>query len=153
MSKLSNVLKNEVVKKAVYDRLFEKVNNIDTSGFVLKTKQDTDKSELENKIPDASVILLKRHYNSKICKIENKMASISGLATPSALTAAENKIPDVSNLVKKNYYNTKINEIEKKNFFLLITVMINILLLQNLITAENFAARLAQANLTRKGRF
>ena len=30
-----------------YDKLVEKVNNIDTNKFVLKTKYDTDKSELE----------------------------------------------------------------------------------------------------------
>ena len=47
MSKLSNQVKNEVVKKAVYDKLVEKVNNIDTSEFVLKTKYNTDNSELE----------------------------------------------------------------------------------------------------------
>ena len=44
LSKLSNVLKNEVVKKTVYGKLVTKVNNIDISGFVLKTKYDTDKS-------------------------------------------------------------------------------------------------------------
>ena len=43
------MVKNDVVKKAVYDKLVEKVNNIDTSGFVLKIKYDTDKSELEKK--------------------------------------------------------------------------------------------------------
>ena len=54
MSKVSNVVKNDVVKKAVYDTLVEKVNIIDTSEFVLKTKYDTDKSELEKKILDIS---------------------------------------------------------------------------------------------------
>ena len=54
LSKLSDVVKNDVVKKAVHDKQVAKVNNIDTSGFVLKTKYDTDKSELENKIPDTS---------------------------------------------------------------------------------------------------
>ena len=49
LSKPSNVVNNDVVKKAVYDKLVAKVNNIDTSGFVLKTKYDTDKSELEKK--------------------------------------------------------------------------------------------------------
>ena len=48
LSKLSNVVKNDVVKKADYNKLVTKVDNIDTSGFVLKTKYDTDKSELEN---------------------------------------------------------------------------------------------------------
>ena len=33
LSKLTNVVKNEVVKKTVYDKLVAKVNNIDTSGF------------------------------------------------------------------------------------------------------------------------
>ena len=46
LSKLSDVVKNDVVKKDVYDKLVTKVNSIDTSRFVLKTKYDTDKSEL-----------------------------------------------------------------------------------------------------------
>ena len=34
LSKLSTVVKNDVVKKIVYDKLVTKVNNIDTSDFV-----------------------------------------------------------------------------------------------------------------------
>ena len=34
LSKLSNIVKTEVVKKTVYDTLVAKVNNIDNSGFV-----------------------------------------------------------------------------------------------------------------------
>ena len=63
LSKLSNVVNNEVVKKTVNDELVEKVNNIDTNGFVLKTKYDTDKSDLEKIINDA----------------DKKMPNISGL--------------------------------------------------------------------------
>ena len=37
----------------MYDKLVTKVNNIDISGFVLKTKYDTDKSDLVKKISDA----------------------------------------------------------------------------------------------------
>ena len=44
LSKLSDVLKNDV-KKTVYDKLDAKVDNIDTSDFVLKTKHNTDKTE------------------------------------------------------------------------------------------------------------
>ena len=54
LSKLSDVVKNDVVKKTVYDKLVAKVDDIDTNDFVLKTKCDTDKSELENKIPDVT---------------------------------------------------------------------------------------------------
>ena len=50
LSKLSDVVKNDVVKKAAYNKLVAKVDNIDTSDFVLKTKYNTDKIELENKI-------------------------------------------------------------------------------------------------------
>ena len=53
LSKLRNVVDNEVVKKPVYDKLVANVNNIDTSGFVLKTIYDTDKSNLEKKVSDA----------------------------------------------------------------------------------------------------
>ena len=38
LSKLSDVVRNDVVKKDVYNKLVAKINNIDTSGFVLKTK-------------------------------------------------------------------------------------------------------------------
>ena len=56
MSKLSNVVKNDVVKKTVYDELVAKVGNIYTNNFVLKTNYDIDKTELENKIPELIVL-------------------------------------------------------------------------------------------------
>ena len=52
-AKLSNLAKNDVVKKTEYNKLVTKVDNIDTKGFVLKTTYDTDKSDLEKKIIDA----------------------------------------------------------------------------------------------------
>ena len=102
LSKLSDVVKNDVVKKTVYDKLVAKVNSIDTSGFVLKTKYDTDKSEIENKIPDTSGLVKKTDCNAKITEIEGKIQSTSSLATNAALTTVENKIPNINSLVKKN---------------------------------------------------
>ena len=43
----------------MHDKLVAKVNSIDTSAYVLKTKYDADKSELENKIPDTSGLVKK----------------------------------------------------------------------------------------------
>ena len=43
LSKLTNVVKDDVVKKTEYDKLVNEVNNIDTSRFLLKTKYDADK--------------------------------------------------------------------------------------------------------------
>ena len=60
LSKLSDVVKNDVVKKTVYDKLVAKVKSIDTRGFVLKTNYDTDKKELENKIPNTSGLVKKQ---------------------------------------------------------------------------------------------
>ena len=46
LRKSSDAVGNDVVKKAVYDKL---PANIDTSAFALKTKYQTDKTELEKK--------------------------------------------------------------------------------------------------------
>ena len=45
LSKFSNVVENDVVKKDVYDKLIAKVNSIDTNDFALRTKYQTDKTE------------------------------------------------------------------------------------------------------------
>ena len=42
---MSVVVKNNVVKKTKYNKLVTKVDNIDVTGFVLKTTYDTDKSD------------------------------------------------------------------------------------------------------------
>ena len=155
LSKLSNVVKNDVVKK-VYDKLVAKVNNIDTSDFVLKTKYNTDKTELEKEIPNVTDFVKK----AKLTKLENKISDISNLATKTALTTVENKIPDVSNLVKKTDYNTKVTEIENKfnnhnhdnntdtpEFDKLAADLFNARLAQaNLITKTDFDAKLSRIN-------
>ena len=156
LSKLSDVVKNDVVKKTVYDKLAAKVNNIDTSDFVLKTKYQTDKTELEKKIPNVTDFVKK----AKLTELENKIPHVSSLATKTALTAVENKIPSVSNLVKKTDYDTKMTEIEKKltdhnhdkyvaasEFNSLATDVFNARLAQeNLITKTGFDAKLSSPN-------
>ena len=101
LSKLSDVVKNDVVKKAVYDQLAAKVNNIDTNDFVLKTKYQADKTELQKKIPNVTDFVKK----TKLTELENKIPDVSSFEI--TLTAVENKIPIVSSLVKKTDYDTK----------------------------------------------
>ena len=79
LSKLSNAVKNDVIKKTVYDKFVAKVNNIDTSGLVKKTD-----------------------YNTKIIEIEGQIPDISGLAKKAVLKTVKNKIPGISGLAKKN---------------------------------------------------
>ena len=107
VSKLSYVVKNDVVKETVYDKLLAKVSNIDTSDFVLKAKYQADKTELENEIPNLTDFVKK----AKLTELENKIPDVSNLTTK---TTVKNKIPDVSNLVNKTDYITKVTEIEKK---------------------------------------
>ena len=151
-TKLSDAVKNDVVEKIVYYKLVLKVNRIDSSVFVSKTKYDTDKSDLENKIPDTSGLLKKLDYNAKITEIQNKIPSISGLATSSALNALENEIPNISSFVKKTDYNTKITEIEEKTTDHDHDKYITTPEFNNL-AARFFAARLAQENLVAKTDF
>ena len=68
LRKLSNVVKNEVIKKTEYNKLVDKVNNIDTSGFLLKTKYDADKLKLEKKFL-ILVTLLKKLFI--VVKLQN----------------------------------------------------------------------------------
>ena len=64
LSKFSDVVKNNVLKKAVYDKLVDKVKNINIGEFVLKTKYQTDKAEPEKKIPDVTDFVKKKKKNS-----------------------------------------------------------------------------------------
>ena len=115
LGKLSDAVKNNIVKRA--DKLATKVNNINTSGFVLKT--------------DASELLKKTNYNKKNTEIENKIPILSSLATNAGITAVENKISDVSSLVKTDY-NAKVTDIENKLTDHEKYIMRNTLLLQSL---------------------
>ena len=100
--------------KKLSDKLVAKVNGIDASAFVLKTKYDADKSEVGNKIPNTSDLFKRTDCNTKITEIEGKIPDISSLATKTALTTVENKIPNINNLVEKTDCDTKTTEIKKK---------------------------------------
>ena len=50
IAKLSNVVKNDVVKKTEYNKLVAKVDNIDTTNFVKKNKYEKDSADFEDKI-------------------------------------------------------------------------------------------------------
>ena len=109
LSKLSDVVKNDVVKKTAYDtdklELEKKIPK--TGGLVEKTDYDANITEIEGKIRDVSNLVTK----IALTTVENKIPDVTNLATKTVLTTVENKIPDVSSLVKKTGYNTKVAEI------------------------------------------
>ena len=70
LAKLSNVVKNDVAKRPEYNKLLAKVDNIDTTGFALNIKYNTNKSNLEKrisdmdkKIPDKNGLVQKNNNN------------------------------------------------------------------------------------------
>ena len=90
--------------------------------------------------------------NVKVSGLESKIPSITGLATNPALTTVENKIPNVGSLVNKTDYNANILDMEKKVNDHDHDEDITTSEFNNL-TAKNFTARLAQANLVTKTDF
>ena len=50
LAKLSNVVKNDVVKKTDYSTLKSKVDGTDTSAFVTRTKFTADTNALDDKV-------------------------------------------------------------------------------------------------------
>ena len=112
LAKLSNVVKNDVVKKTTYNTLKNKVDTIDTLKFVSRTKFTTDTNALDDiidkvkkKIPDISGLATKSSVTRLITeqedythKVKKKIPDIIGLANKTELTAVESKIPDLSGL-------------------------------------------------------
>ena len=75
LSKLSDVVKNYVVKKEVYNAQIK---------------------DIEDKTPDITNLAINTTLNAEINEIKNKIPNITNLANNTALTAVENKIPDHS---------------------------------------------------------
>ena len=132
LSKLSNVANNDV-KKTLYDKLVPKVNAVDTSRFVLKTKYDIDKLKLVKEIvmqTQKYLILMNLLKNRWNARIENKIRSISGLVTNASLSVVENTIPDVTNLFKKKIIMQKYQMLNLNSLAqLIIITLLRILLL------------------------
>ena len=101
LSKLSNVVKNDVFKK---------------------TEHNAKIKDIEDIIPSVTNLDANGALNAKINKVKGKIPNIANLATTAALTFVEDEIPSVSDLVKKADYDAKISEIEKNVLLLPIII-------------------------------
>ena len=95
LSKLSDAVKNYVVKKDVYNAKIKII---------------------KDKISDIFNIATNASLNAKINEAKGEILSSTNLATTAALTNIENKIPNVNDLAKKANYDRKISEMEDKCF-------------------------------------
>ena len=103
LTKLSDVVKKYVVKKAVYNA---KITNI------------------EEKIPDITNVPTNASVNAKIIDVIGEIPSITNLATTSALNTVKNEISNVSNLVKKKLATTQklMKKLKRKLLIMIIVV-------------------------------
>ena len=93
LAKLSNVVKNEVVKKTDFS----------ADNYVTRTKFSTNTNSLDDKID----------------KVEKKIPDVSGLATTRNVTTLVNNLNNKIDNLKNNYmltsaFNTKSTELENK---------------------------------------
>ena len=88
LSKLSDVVENDVVKKADYNAKIADVEGTipDIRNLATKTALNT----VENEMTDISGLVKKTNYNANIADMEGKIPDISNLTTKTALTTLEN---------------------------------------------------------------
>ena len=131
LSKLSDVVNNDVVKKDVY--------NVNTK-------------DIEGKIPDITNLASITTFNAKVNEVKNEIPSIMNLSTIASLllsttfnevkaetpvitnlstipafTNVENKIPNFCDLFKKTEYDAKVSEMEKNILVLLIIISLRVI--------------------------
>ena len=108
LSKLSNVVKNDVNKKTYYNAKTADIESKirDISNLATKTAL----TAVKNEIPNVSGLATK----TALTTVENKIPDISNFTTKTALTNLSNTVPNITTSIKKSNYDTKIAEIESK---------------------------------------
>ena len=111
LSKLSDVAKNDAVKKDVYKTKIKKIEDKipDITNLATNASLNTKINDVQGEIPSITNLDTTTTLNAKMDEVKGEISNVTNLATTTALTAVENKIPNVSNLVKKTGYNTKIS--------------------------------------------
>ena len=71
-----------------------KLSNVVKNGVVKKTKYNAEIKNIEDEIPDITNLATKTIICTKINVVKTERQSISGLTTTFALTAVENKRPN-----------------------------------------------------------
>ena len=108
LSKLSDVIKNDVVKKTDYNAKITEIGNKipGISNLVTKTALNT----VENKIPDVSELATKAWLTA----VEKKIPIINNFATKIALTNLSNTVLDIdiNTLIKKSDLTQKLQKLK-----------------------------------------
>ena len=95
LSQLSDVVKNEVVKKKDYNAKIKYI---------------------EDKILSVTKLATTFTFNAKINEVKGKILSITNLTTTAALSTADHIIPNITDLVIKADYDAEMKDIKNKYF-------------------------------------
>ena len=133
LSKLNDLVKNDVVKKDAYNAkikdIKDKIADI-TELATTTTTLNAKINEAKNEIPSITNLAATAAFNAKINEVQNEIPNITNLATTTALTAVDNKMLEIQS--KKLTTTQKLVKFKIK--LLLIMIIINMLLLKNLIS-------------------
>ena len=124
LNKLSDVVKNDIVEKNVYDAKIEDIEDKipDIANLAPNTTLKAKVNEVKNEIPSIINLATNASLNAKTNEVKGEIPGITNLATTAAFTTVENKIPNFSDLVKKTDYDAKISEMQKNILVLLIII-------------------------------
>ena len=124
LSKLSDVVKNDVVKKDLYNTKIKDIEDKipDITNLATNATLNAQINEVKNEIPSINNLVTTASHNIKINDFKNKLPSITNFAATTYLTADENKICDHSKYITTLQFNK--------------------------LTTETFTARLKQTCLT-----
>ena len=132
LSKLSDVVKNDVVKKDAYNAEIKNIEDkiADIINLAANTTLNAKINEFKKEIPSITNLAATTALNAKINEVKNKIPNITNLATTTAFTAVENKISEIENKINTDKY------ITTQEF--------------NKLTSENCPVIIAQVNLASK---
>ena len=95
LRKLSDVVKNDVVKKDVHNALIKNIEDKipDITNFATNTTLNGKINEVKNEMPSFTNLVTATALNAQINEVKNKIPNIRNFATTGALTAVECKTP------------------------------------------------------------
>ena len=94
LNKLSDVVKNDIVKKHVYN----KIPNI--TNLASNTTLNAKVNEVKNEISSIINLATNASLNTKTKEVKCEILGVTNLATTAVFTTVENKIPNFNDLVK-----------------------------------------------------
>ena len=98
--KLSDRVKNEVVKKDVYNAKIKNIEDkiFDITNLATNTTLNAVINEVKNEIPSITNLATNAPLNAKINEVNGEILGTTNLATIAAFTTVENKIANISDL-------------------------------------------------------